>query len=35
MPKGDCFAIKEASERIRREGDNANVIYKLGMVFSN
>ena len=27
---GDCFAIKEGSKQIRQEGDNANVIFRLG-----
>ena len=29
MVNGDCFAIKEGSERIRREGDDGNVIFRL------
>ena len=28
----DCFATKEGPERIGREGDNANVIYRLDML---
>jgi hypothetical protein len=27
--KGHCFTIKEGSERIRREGDDANVMFRL------
>ena len=29
VANGDCFAIKEGCERARREGYDANVIYRL------